>query len=538
MADDMTPPALPDASTDSRRIVRATAGISVLTAAGFLTGIVTKMILSRLLGTTATANAYNHVYGLAQDIFRSWDKLIRPTFLPALTFERERVGEEDAWQFTNSVINLQVIVLGVLAAFLMIFPWQALQHFTKFEEVQATSLAIRFLVCLTPAALFLSLAVSGYMLLNSYKRFQLAAFGDHVFVKLVPLVALVMLWYFLGVYALIAGVVFGAAAKLVLYIWGLRHELKHYRPRVRLASPAMKRMLVLMLPLAVGVLASFVRNRFEDNLLTQVRGGSAATIVRYAKALVDVPIQLLPVAMSIAIFPFLSDYFLKKQHEELFTVLGKGLRIIFLAFLPLTVGLVLLAHPVIDVAFGGGKFTPQDVTLTARSLQFYAAGYVVFGLEILLLQFFYAAHNTVTPTLTGIVSSTLQIVVLYLTVGRFGIITFTMAFSASKTVKVLMLFGLLAWVYPHAHLWVPTLKRTGRALVKVLVATTVMGVVVYLLTTSLRDVLPTSKIVTGLVHLVIAVGAGGGVFAAGVHLLGVEEWRQALDWVKGRLTRR
>ena len=561
MSDEMTPATPTEASADNSKIAKATAGISVLTAAGFATGLIIKMILSRLLGTTVTANAYNHVYRLTQDIFRSWDKLVRPTFLPALALERERVGHENARQFTNSFINVQVLLLGLLTALLMIFPRLSLQYFTKFQQVEATSLATRFLVCLAPAVLFLSLAVTGYMLLNSYKRFHLAAFGDHVFVKLVPLVALVMLWYFFGIYALIAGVVFGTAAKLVLYGWGLRRELKHYRLRVQLVSPAMKKMLLLMLPLAVGVVVSFVRNRFEDNLLTQVQGGSAATIVPYSKALVDVPIQLFPVAMSIAVFPFLSDYFLRKQHKELFAVLGKGLRIIFLVFLPLTVGLMILARPVIDVAFGGGKFTAQAVTLTARSLQFYAVGYVVFGLEILLLQFFYAAHNTLAPTLTGIVTSTLQIAVLYLTVGRFGIITFTMAYSASKAVKVAILLVLLVGVYPHISLWLPMLKRTGVALLKVAVTTAVMGAVVYLLSPVvegwlrpgldnfllqvLEPLLPQKwsvtdavRMIVGIIHLAVVAGVGALVFAVGVHVLGVEEWRQALDWVKRKLKRR
>ncbi|HUV38867.1 MAG TPA: oligosaccharide flippase family protein, partial [Planctomycetota bacterium] len=485
-----------------------------------------------------TANAYNHVYRLAQDLFRSWDKLIRPTFLPALSWERERVGEEDAWQFTNTLINIQVVLLAVLTVLLMVFPYPALRHFTKFQEVEATSLAVEFLVYLAPAVFFLSLAVTGYMLLNSYKRFQLAAFGDHVFVKLTPLVVLAALWHFFGIYALITGVVAGTLAKLALYIWGLRHQLKHYRLKVVLRSPAMRKMLWLMLPLLVGVLFSFGRNRFEDYFLTQVRQGSATTIVTYAKSLVDIPIQLFPVALSIAIFPFLSGYFLEKRHEELFAILGKGVRMILLVFLPLTVGLILLAHPVIDVVFGGGKYTPEDVRLTAAVLQYYAIGYVVFGLEILLLQFFYAAHDTVTPTITGVVTSVAQIVILYLVVDSLQIISFTLAFSVSKTLKVLILLVLLVRVYPYRSLWVPMLRRTGRAVLKITLAAAVMGVVVYLLSGLLASRLPTDRTVTGILHLFITVGTGGIVFIVGVHLLGVEEWRQALDWLKGRLGRR
>ena len=528
-----------DASADSRKIVRATAGIGVLTAAGFLTGFVTKMILSRLLGTLPTNNAYNYVYRLTQDIFRSWEKLIRPTFLPALARERERTGEADAWQFTNSIVNVQAVLLALVTVALIFFSRHIVANFTNFKG-ESVTLASGFLVFLAPSLFFLSLAVTGYMLLNSYKRFQLAAFGDHVFVKLIPFAALVLLYATMGIRALILGIVLGGAGKLALYMWGLRDKLRHYRPQLTLRSPAMATLGLLMLPLTVGVAVSFLRNRVEDTFLTEVLAGRAMTIVTYARAPVDIPVQLFPVAMAIAIFPFISDYFAGRRHKELFAILGKGVRIIVLAFLPLTVGLVILAHPVVDVAFGGGKFTPEDVLLTARTLQFYALGYVFFALEILLLQFFYAAHDTWTPTATGIVTSTVQLLILSYLIALKGdnVTAFTAAYSASKALKVLVLVVLLVRVYPHAALWLPMLKRTGRTLVKVAVTTAVMGVVVYVLTTSLRGVLPTSKTVTGLIHLVVTVGAGGLVFVAGVHLFAVEEWRQGLDWIKGKLKRR
>ncbi|HUU43597.1 MAG TPA: hypothetical protein VMX57_07450, partial [Planctomycetota bacterium] len=136
------------------------------------------------------------------------------------------------------------------------------------------------------------------------------------------------------------------------------------------------------------------------------------------------------------------------------------------------------------------------------------------------------------------VTSVAQIVILYLVVDSLQIISFTLAFSVSKTLKVLILLVLLVRVYPYRSLWVPMLRRTGRAVLKITLAAAVMGVVVYLLSGLLASRLPTDRTVTGILHLFITVGTGGIVFIVGVHLLGVEEWRQALDWLKGRLGRR
>ena len=546
MSDERLPPETPPSrSGDNSKMAKAAAGISVFTVLGFCTGPLTKIILARVLGTEDAANAFNYVNRLTQDVFRSWEKLVRPTFLPVLAQERERVGAAEAWRFTNSAVNLQAVLLALLAAALMVFSREVIRT-TNLTGVQAT-LAARFLVVLAPSVFLLSIAVTLYMLLNSYKRFHLAAFGDQVFAKLVPLCALVLLYAFAGLYALLFGMVVGALAKLALYVWGLRAELRNFRFELDLRSVAMKHLWLMILPLAAGVLVAFFRNRGEDLLLSAVLGGRAMTLVIYARAPVDIPIQIFPAALSIAIFPFISEYFARKNYDELFAVLGKGIRIIFLAFLPLTAAFMILAHPLAAAAFGGGKFTPEDVALTTIALRWYAIGYVFLGLELLLLQFFYAARETWTPTWTGIMTSLVQLLILSELIIHAGddVGAFTLAFTASKALKVALLFVLLVRVYPHSHLWASMLKRTVPALVRIAAATAAMGVAVYVLHAVIEKRLPladphahATHLLAAAVQLVVAGGAGALVFAAGVHLLGVEEWRQGLGWIKGKLAKR
>ena len=532
MADDIAPAPSTGAS-DGAKMAKAAAGIGAFVVAGSaLTGLITKMILSRLLGTGAAANAYNYVYGLTQQIFRSWDKLIRPVFLPVLAEERERVGEKDSWRFVGSFFNIQAVLLALIVVGVMAgAPW-LIAFLTRFEGENA-SLSAHYLVVMAPSVLFLSLAVTGYMLLNSYKRFQLAAFGDNVFVKVVPLVALVALYWFFGIYALILGVVLGAAAKLALYAWGLRREIRSWPRHFDLRSSAMKRTGWLMLPLSVGVAAAFARDLIEKYFMSGVHDGQAVTIVNYSRAPVDVPVQVFPVALAIAIFPFLSDYVAKNEHEKVFDILGKALRIIFLIFLPLTAALVLLAHPLIDVVFGGGKFTPQAVDATARAAEWYALGYVFFALEIVLLQFFYAARDTVTPTWTGILTSALQIGILWLTVDAMAASSFNLAYSASKALKVLILAVMLTRAFPHEHLWRSVLGRTLPALGKIVLVTVVMGAAVW----GLNHFLPGGRSLRGIVQLAFTCAAGGLLYVLGIHLLGIEEWNEALGWVKRKLKR-
>jgi hypothetical protein len=60
-----------------------------------------------------------------------------------------------------------------------------------------------------------------------------------------------------------------------------------------------------------------------------------------------------------------------------------------------------------------------------------------------------------------------------------------------------------------------------------------MGVCVWGLTFAA----PAGRGLRGMLGLVALAGVGAGIFAAGVHLLGVEEWHDALGWVKRKLQR-
>jgi putative peptidoglycan lipid II flippase len=65
--------------------------------------------------------------------------------------------------------------------------------------------------------------------------------------------------------------------------------------------------------------------------------------------------------------------------------------------LPATLGLMMLAEPLLFALFQYEEFTSQDVAMTARSLVAYAAGLVGFVAARLLLAGFAARHDYATP---------------------------------------------------------------------------------------------------------------------------------------------
>ena len=71
---------------------------------------------------------------------------------------------------------------------------------------------------------------------------------------------------------------------------------------------------------------------------------------------------------------------------------------------PATVGLVVLAAPIVRVIFEHGRFTPPDTLATAAALQFYAIGLVGYSVVRIASPTFYALGQNRTPVVVSVIT--------------------------------------------------------------------------------------------------------------------------------------
>ena len=78
--------------------------------------------------------------------------------------------------------------------------------------------------------------------------------------------------------------------------------------------------------------------------------------------------------------------------------------------LPASVGLILLARPIVSMLYQRGEFTAMTAEMTAWALIWYAAGLVGHSVMEVLTRAFYAQHDTKTPVIIGTVAMGLNVV--------------------------------------------------------------------------------------------------------------------------------
>ncbi|MFH1730516.1 MAG: lipid II flippase MurJ [Planctomycetota bacterium] len=173
-----------------------------------------------------------------------------------------------------------------------------------------------------------------------------------------------------------------------------------------------QKLYLLGYPVLMGVLIARLRDLVQDSYATHLEESGFFGAIKYAKSVGDLPMAIIPLALSFAMFPFLCDMFTKQNLAGLSNVVGRALKMIVLFFLPLTIVVVILRLPVIEL-LASNKVTPELIGATALALALYSLSFIFYASEMVLMQSFFSLQNTWLPTLIGAVASFAQIGFLY-----------------------------------------------------------------------------------------------------------------------------
>ncbi|HAZ63123.1 MAG TPA: hypothetical protein DCZ72_05875 [Armatimonadetes bacterium] len=473
MADETTPQppvptdaeAAPPAARPRRRagyglVTLALMGMHLLVRFG---GMIQKIVLGHFFGTSNMGDVAAAVEKVFQSVYYIGEELLKGTFLPV--FNSIRQGDDDggadeqaAWGLASSVAGILTFILVIITILGMTFtegfcalilgrPEAADANYAA--NLEQFHLTVR-IVRLSFAGLFCtSLGSLTYGLLNAYKRFVSPALGD-LAQKAGIITGIVIMSVGFGSenpigYAL--GFILGGVFKLLTHLIALGSKLRMARPKIDWKSPRLKELGLLMLPLLAGSLVGKVRDFAEFRIAweaTQQVVGTAASL-DFARKTVNLPINVLPYAMGIALFPFLTDWALRGEKDKVTSAFLSASRNMIFIFAPITALFLLMGPEIITVVFKQGQFDANSVSLVTAAFYVYGAACAFYALEIIANQVFYAHRDTRTPFFIGLFTSTLHIIIAYvggllLGLGNVGIAA---GYAISKAIKVVIQWYLL-----------------------------------------------------------------------------------------------
>jgi len=184
-----------------------------------------------------------------------------------------------------------------------------------------------------------------------------------------------------------------------------------FLPRLRPAfrDPGVRRIIGSMLPAILGVSVTQV-NLLVDTLVASFLTVGSVSWLYYSDRLVEFPLGVFGIALATVILPNLSQSHAADRHDSFSRSLDWGLRWVLLIGLPATVGLALLAAPILSTLFQYDQFTQRDLQMAEQSLIAYAIGLPGFILVKILVPGFTSRQDMRTPVRIGVVAMLANIV--------------------------------------------------------------------------------------------------------------------------------
>jgi putative peptidoglycan lipid II flippase len=427
-------------------------------------------------------------------------------------------------EVASSVLTLIALVMGSVVLALELFAVPVANLLGNFSDPALQQVLVRCLRIIAPAVLLFGLTGGVTGLLYSLKRFTYTAVSGAVF-NLGIVLAAPLLAGKLGIYCLPLGVVAGSLAQLAVMSPGLRD----LRLRVSTAwqHPAVRRIGRLYIPIALGLIVAEIQI-VVDRRWASGLGVQSVSWMRYATTLIQLPLGLVPVAVSLAALPSLAQRASDHDWDGFRWIFARGLRLVMVVLIPAAAGLFALAQPVIRLLFQHGFFNTADTGMTASALRLYLLGLPFAGVDFLLNYTFYARQDTRTPAIVGVVAVGCYFIAALSLMPSLGFLGLVLADSVKQAAHALIMTALLMRSVGNVggHGVPATLFKTGAAALA-------MGLLVWALAGRLVGLLPGGFL--GQLALVgVAAGAGAAFYTLVLRIWGVKE---VVDLANG-LTRR
>ncbi|HUV81016.1 MAG TPA: murein biosynthesis integral membrane protein MurJ [Patescibacteria group bacterium] len=448
---------------------------------------------------------------------------VAAVFLPVFS-EYFRKSEEDAWKFTNNLLNCFLILLVLLCAILaLLTPWLVSLIAPGFSPAaKELTVALTRIMFISPILFGISSVFSG--VLHYFDRFFAYSLAPVVY-NLGIIFGILFLVPSFGLYGLAYGVILGAGLHWLFQIPAARNSGYKYLPLFNFRNFGLVKIFKLMVPRTIGAAAYHINLIVITAIASTLSAGSIA-IFNLANNLQYFPVGLIGISFSVAAFPALARSLVADLKEEFSKVFSSTFRQILFSVVPVSILIFILRAQIVRIVLGTGQFGWLETRLTAASLALFSLGIFAAALVPFLARVFYSFQDTKTPLAVSLISMVLNVGLCFLFVfllgfsnlfqgfivnalklqgiGNIGVIGLPLALSVSGIVQFfLLLFFLKKKEFDfNGEEIIHSLKR-------VLLASLLMAAVAYLCLFLAAEFLDTKTFTGILIQTTVACLAAG-----------------------------
>ncbi|GMU18922.1 MAG: hypothetical protein AMXMBFR12_01140 [Candidatus Babeliales bacterium] len=418
-----------------KSIIKKTIQIGSSTLTSRFLGIIRDLLMIRYLGVGLVSDAFTIAYRMPNTLRKVFaEGALSAAFIP-LFLATMRKDEKSAMSLMSIAFLIFEGVLLVLCGLAMIFAPSIIGFYAPGFSAEQVAIAVPLLRVLMPLIFFLSSSALLAGALQSIGHFFIPAFGPILLNMVFIGGLLICKWAQLPVIYLCVFILFGGLLQFLQHLYayfanGLSFGSINHHTFITFAH-ILGKFFWCALSMSVTEVSIIVDGQFASFLPT-----GTVTLLSYAHKFMAIPIGVFAVAFSTILLPYfsrISTYAPKRLNFFLF----ESAKMVFFVMIPCTLGLIFFAKDIFITIFVSNSFTMEQADTAGIILAAFGLGLFFFALNKIILNIYYAMHETFLPGVVSAVALVVNVLfnLLFIwTLGAFGLALATAIAGACQTI--------------------------------------------------------------------------------------------------------
>ena len=376
----------------TRRSLKSILSLIVLGIGGKIFGLLRNILMANSFGLTKETDAFiSALSGVI--IFTSLSLAITNAIV--IIYNKMDGSDKDKLNSVNTILNCVVIFSVLLSILVFIFTPQIMDLFGKGFTPDQYEFSIYLFRLGIPVILVLNICgvFRGY--LNTQGSF--VELGIFPFVlNMTMIIYLIFYADKYGIVGLMIAQVIGTSIQLLVQLPYLKKFRYKYSPIMNLSDRHLRELIIILMPIFLSNLIEDLNVIVDKTMASELAVGSI-TALDYGSRITAMFFSIIFIPVTRVLMPKMSRAYNDSNMHAVTKSYHAMTIFSYLFTIPLTVGLVLMADPIIDVLFGHGEFGAEAVHMSAIAMICYTVGFTAEAGGLIANRVFYSMNNTKSP---------------------------------------------------------------------------------------------------------------------------------------------
>lgn len=418
-----------------RSLFKDTITTTIWSTIGKAGGFMIPFFIATWFGTNKETDAFFFTYGLILFLAGIFAPVVENVIVPYLM--EFKINDENNDLFVSNILILFSAFLFIILILLIFFAKPLLRVVTDFNAA-SVNIAYRVLLEISPLIFLLLWTSILTGILNTQKRFFLPAISPG-FRAVVNLFVIYVFKNDYGIHAIPLGYVVGEMFRFIILFYIINKlNLFRFRP-----SFSIDHRVILFSKSAFFQIASMITigiNPFVDKTMASWLGEGSITILYYADRLYIIPVTFIVSGLLVTLLSHWSDLYYHEGTHSFVKMIKKSSITVFFITLPMMILFILFRYPILNLIFGRGSFSQNDISEVGLVWVCYLTGFLPYVMGLLLVHAHLVFKKTKALFYLSGINCFLNIVLNFLLMKKYNIAGIALSTSIASVFTTIGLY--------------------------------------------------------------------------------------------------